>query len=130
MHDLGDMLVQAGYADPVMEMERITLTFSDFAALARELRASGCTSALPGAAGLRGRAFRRRLEDGYEAARRDGRLPAGFEIVYGHAWKPEQSPRTTADGRAVVRFVPRRSRGAGAPLAGMQPRRRGVSDAR
>jgi malonyl-CoA O-methyltransferase len=109
MHDLGDMLVQAGYADPVMEMERITLTFSDFAALARELRASGCTSALPGAAGLRGRAFRRRLEDGYEAARRDGRLPASFEIVYGHAWKPEHAPRVASDGSAVVRLVPRRS---------------------
>ena len=109
MHDLGDMLVHAGYADPVMDMEQITLTFPDFSALARELRASGCTAAVPAAAGLRGRAFLRRLERGYEAARRDGRLPASFEIVYGHAWKAEHASRVAADGRAVVRVVPRRS---------------------
>ena len=110
MHDLGDMLVHAGYADPVMDMERITLTFPDFAALARELRDSGCTAATPVPAGLRGRAFRSRLERGYEAARRDGTLPASFEIVYGHAWKPEHPPRITADGRAVVEFARRRAR--------------------
>ena len=111
MHDLGDMLVQAGFADPVMDMERVTLTFSDFAALARELRASGCASAAPAVgAGLRGRGWRRRLEQGYELHRRAGRLPATFEIVYGHAWKP-QEPRVTDDGRAVIRVQPRSARG-------------------
>jgi malonyl-CoA O-methyltransferase len=111
MHDLGDLLVGAGFADPVMDMERVTLTFSDFAALARELRASGCGSAAPpGGAGLRGRGWRRRLEQGYEQHRREGRLPATFEIVYGHAWKPEQGPRVTDDGRAVIRVQPRAAR--------------------
>jgi malonyl-CoA O-methyltransferase len=94
-----------------MDMERVTLTFSDFAALARELRASGCTSAASaGGAGLRGRDWLHRLEQGYGQHRREGRLPATFEIVYGHAWKPEQGPRVTDDGRAVIRVEPRAAR--------------------
>jgi len=106
MHDLGDMLVHTGYADPVMDMQQITLTYPDFAALARELRTSGCASAaVPARQGLRGRGFRRSLERGYEAARREGRLPATFEIVYGQAWKPEQGPRLSDDGRAVIRVT-------------------------
>jgi malonyl-CoA O-methyltransferase len=108
MHDTGDLLVRAGYADPVMDMERMTLTFSDFAALARELRASGCSNAASaGDAGLRGRGWLRQLEQGYEPQRREGRLPVTFEIVYGHAWKPQQGPRVTEDGRAVIRVQPR-----------------------
>ena len=107
MHDLGDLLVSTGYADPVMDMERITLTFPDFDALVRELRESGAAAATRAVHGLRGRAFRRRLELGYETSRRDGQLPATFEIVYGHAWKPEQGPRLTEEGHAVIRVVPR-----------------------
>jgi malonyl-CoA O-methyltransferase len=46
--------------------------------------------------------------DSLETFRRDGRLPATFEVVYGHAWKPE--PSLAADGRAIVRLQPRRVR--------------------
>jgi malonyl-CoA O-methyltransferase len=105
MHDVGDLLVRTGFADPVMDMEHVTLTYADLASLLRDLRGSGCSSArsdLP--RGLRGRAWLARLERGYEAWRRDGRLPLTFEIVYGHAWKPEQARRVAADGRSVVRF--------------------------
>jgi malonyl-CoA O-methyltransferase len=45
----------------------------------------------------------------YENLRRDGRLPASFEIVYGHAWKPAR--RLTEDGRAIVTMQPRREKG-------------------
>jgi malonyl-CoA O-methyltransferase len=108
MHDVGDLLVRTGFADPVMDMEHIVLTFADLDALLRELRRSGAASArLDRPRGLRGRAWLQRLAQGYEAHRRDQRLPATFEIVYGHAWKPEQSPRVSADGRAIVRFHPR-----------------------
>jgi malonyl-CoA O-methyltransferase len=43
-----------------------------------------------------------------DATRRDGRLPASFEVVYGHAWKPE--PRLTGDGSAIIRVEPRTRR--------------------
>ncbi len=64
------------------------------------------------AAGSAGAGRGRRVREGYEAQRRDGRLPASFEVVYGHAWKV--APRTGADGLAIVQFDPTR-RGKGKP---------------
>jgi malonyl-CoA O-methyltransferase len=102
MHDLGDLLVAAGFAEPVMDMERITLLYGDGAALLADLRASGQTCALPGRQGLAGRGFRAGLEAALAAQRRDGKLPVSFEIVYGHAWKAPL--KRAADGSAIVRF--------------------------
>jgi malonyl-CoA O-methyltransferase len=109
MHDVGDLLVRCGFADPVMDMERLTLTYRDLAALLAELHAAGGRTALTGRSqGLRGRAWRAHLEERYAAFQVEGRVPATFEIVYGHAWKPEEGPRFAPDGRAVIR-VDRRS---------------------
>jgi malonyl-CoA O-methyltransferase len=103
MHDLGDALVAAGFADPVMEMETITLEYSGVEALARELKGCGAHNALAERPrGLGGRAQWTAMTARYERLRRDGALPATFEIVYGHAWKA--APRTTADGRQVIAF--------------------------
>jgi malonyl-CoA O-methyltransferase len=106
MHDLGDALVAAGFADPVMEMETITVEYSSVEALARDLKAGGGHNVLPGRPrALGGRARWRRMAQRYEAARRGGALPATFEVVYGHAWRA--APRKTADGRHIVSFQPR-----------------------
>ncbi len=108
MHDVGDALVRQGFAGPVMDVERIALTYPDVRALLEDLRASGSSGAVrPGSTGLRSRHWLGKLERGYRAFERDGRLPATFEIVYGHAWKPDQPPRVTQDGRSVIRFAPR-----------------------
>lgn len=105
MHDLGDLLVHAGFADPVMDMETITLTFAEPAALLRELKEQGSTDALAGgAAGLKGRGAHQRLIEALEHERRTDRIPATFEIVYGHAWKPENGPAVAADGSRVIRI--------------------------
>jgi malonyl-CoA O-methyltransferase len=106
MHDLGDLLVRSGFADPVMEMEPLTVTYARVDDLLRDLRATGSLSAKAGTAGLRTPRWRERLRERYESFRKEGRLPATLEVVYGHAWKPEQGPRVTADGRAVIRFDP------------------------
>ncbi len=108
MHDLGDMLVGCGFADPVMDMEVITLTYDDIDALFVELRAAGSSCAMKARRhGLTGRGALEAARLAYEAMRRNGRLPATFEVVYGHAWKVE--PKQTADGRAIVRFdLPRK----------------------
>lgn len=97
MHDLGDMLVMAGFADPVMEMEKIEMSYAGPRGLLRDQRLLGVRDGLLGQMGFRAarRVFR-------AWRRRDGRLPATFEIVYGHAWKAV--PKTTADGRAIIRF--------------------------
>lgn len=101
MHDLGDLLVAGGLADPVMDMERITLTYADARAFLADMRASAQSALAPGTS--RGLARRDRiaaLAGALDARRRDGRLEISFEIVYGHAWKPAQ--RRNADGHAVI----------------------------
>ncbi len=105
MHDLGDMLSACGYAAPVMDMEVITLTYTDVDALLADLRATGQQNAHPGRRrGLTGKCVFGAMRAAYEQLRRDGRLPASFEIVYGHAWKPQ--PRLTEDGRAIITLPP------------------------
>jgi malonyl-CoA O-methyltransferase len=103
MHDLGDMLVAAGFEAPVMEMERIGVTYADVGALARDLKSSGQTCASEARRrGLTTPRAWRRMQDEYEKSRLNGRLPVTVEIVYGHAWRGRRA--TTADGRQVVRF--------------------------
>jgi malonyl-CoA O-methyltransferase len=109
MHDVGDMLVNAGFADPVMDMETITLAYPDAAAMMRELKALGATNATRGRPrGLTGRRRFARVEGELERLRRDDRLPATFEVVYGHAWKGE--PRRTDEGLPIVKLERRRPR--------------------
>ena len=103
MHDIGDMLVAAGFADPVMDMEQLTLTYPDAGSLMRELKQIGATNATRGRPhGLMGRRRWQRAVAALEAARRGGRVPATFEVVYGHAWKGE--PRLSAEGHPIVKL--------------------------
>ena len=106
MHDIGDMLVEAGFADPVMDQETITLTYSDLKPLLRELKGIGAHNVLPGReAGLMGRQRWQRMVATYEQFRREGRLPATYEVVYGHAWKPEFGKRKTIDGQQAINLA-------------------------
>jgi malonyl-CoA O-methyltransferase len=103
MHDIGDMLVGAGYADPVMDMEYLTLTYETPRALMSELKSLGATNATQGRTrGLTGRRRFDRAVANLQALAVDGRIPATFEIVYGHAWKVQ--PRRTDDGLAVIQL--------------------------
>lgn len=103
MHDLGDMLVAAGFADPVMDMEVVTLTYPRFEGLIADLRASGQVNSLAARRrGLTGRQLWDRAARAYAATARDGRMPASFEVVYGHAWKPQR--RVAADGSQIIKF--------------------------
>lgn len=104
MHDLGDALVQAGFADPVMDRLELKLTYPDLAGLLRDLRHAGATNAARNRPrGLAGK-------DSWRAARSlllqaciDGRLPTTVEVVFGHAWKA--APQHIEDGRAIVHWV-------------------------
>src|SRR6266850_62034 len=101
VHSFGDMLVASGFAAPVMDMEVITLTYSEVPALLRDLKASGETcAARDRQRGLMGRRAWERMLASYERERKEGRLPATIEVIYGHAWKSE--PRTTIDGRRII----------------------------
>jgi malonyl-CoA O-methyltransferase len=102
MHDIGDMLMQAGFAEPVMDMEYMTLTYEDVRSVLHDLKGIGAQNTTAGRGkGLMGKAAWGRLLENYEKLRRDGRLPATYEVVYGHAWKPQ--PRVTRDGAAIIK---------------------------
>lgn len=94
MHDLGDMLVEAGFADPVMDQETITLTWPDPEAAIAELRTLGGNVDASRHPGLRTPRWRRRLEAALAADAAPGGRPAlAFEIVFGHAFRPPPRPR-------------------------------------
>ena len=91
MHDWGDMLVQTGFAEPLMDMERITLTYETPARLLQELAELGRNFHPNRFGALRGRAWKSRLEQLLAerlVTQADGRLALTFEIIYGHALKP------------------------------------------
>jgi malonyl-CoA O-methyltransferase len=94
MHDLGDGLLRAGLAEPVMDVERFTLTYRDVFGLMRDLKAIGAhNAAATRPRGLTGRARLAAMQSAYEARRRDGVLPATYEVVFGQAWGPAGAPR-------------------------------------
>ncbi len=90
MHDIGDLLVHNGFSTPVMDMEYITLTYDDVVSVMRDLKAIGAHNVTQGRRqGLTGKAAWQKAINQYETLRHDGKLPATFEVVYGHAWKPQ-----------------------------------------
>ena len=102
MHDLGDALVRAGFASPVLDVERITLRYTDVATVAADLKATGARNATSSRArGLTGRKKFATMQAGYEALRTDGRLTATYEVVFAHAWVPNRPARSSDDGSVV-----------------------------
>jgi malonyl-CoA O-methyltransferase len=99
MHDLGDALVHAGFVDVVMDAALLTAEYTEVGELMGELKRCGASNAIAGRArGLTGRAKLERLAQAYETRRDHGLLPATFEAVFAHAWKPV--------GNRVARGVP------------------------
>jgi malonyl-CoA O-methyltransferase len=103
MHDLGDMLVHAGFADPVMDMERFTLTYANVIEAMLDIKRLGAHNvAKARIRGLTGKERFARFRAAYESQIRDGSIPATYEAVYGHAWMPESKQVGSRDGIAVI----------------------------
>lgn len=117
MHDWGDMLVSAGFAEPVMDMERIELSFETPQRLLQELRELGRNLHPARFPGLRARGWQDRLHQALgRLAGTDGRLRLSFEIIYGHAFKPQRRLTVAPETRLSLdemRGSLRRGRGAG-----------------
>jgi len=113
MHDLGDALVRSGLAEPVMDVERYTLTYAEVRDLMHDLKAIGAHNANAGRPrGLTGKGALARMTAAYETLRQDGRLPATYEVVYGQAWCPAEAPRRSespAEVRVPVGRIGRRA---------------------
>ena len=100
MHDIGDSLLGVGLAEPVMDVEHFTLTYPHVSALVRDLKDIGATNSLmQRQRGLTGKQAYQSMVQAYEKLRVNGLLPASYEVVYGHAWKAE-------DTRMQVDFHP------------------------
>ena len=103
LHDIGDMLIHAGFSSPVMEMDMLTLTYADLKTLMRDLKGIGAHNAATARRrGMLGKLAWARLEQAYASHRFEGRLPATFEVIYGHAWAGDK--RRREDGRQVIQF--------------------------
>ena len=108
MHDLGDALLHGGFSDPVMDMEMITLTYTDMRTLMHELKMIGAHNVTQGRPrGLTGRRRLQQLIQAYDAFRNpsDQRLPASYEVIYGHAWKLN-TPSTSTQHQDGIISVP------------------------
>lgn len=108
MHDVGDALLQAGFRDPVVDMEMITLTYDDVRGLLRDLKGIGANNATQGRnQGLTGKARLQAFFQAYEYFRQeDGLYPASYEVVYGHAWAPQVSPSKKPQHFIPIQRIP------------------------
>lgn len=87
MHDVGSALMRAGLSEPVLDVDRIELDYPDARTLMRDLKCIGAHNVTAGRPrALTGRARLARMEQAYEAYRREGSLPATYEVIYGASW--------------------------------------------
>jgi malonyl-CoA O-methyltransferase len=115
VHEVGDALVRAGFMEPVLDVDRVEVGYPDALSLMRDLKAIGAHNVTAGRPrALAGRARLKRMQDAYEAFRRDDRLPATYEVIYGASWGA--AGRRTAPAIAgEARIAPGSIRRAGRP---------------
>lgn len=103
MHDVGDALLAAGFRDPVIDRDVITVTYPVVKGLLQDLKAIGANNATLGR--NRGLTGKQRLQAFYQAYEHyrlaDGLYPATYEVVFGHAWAPPIKPSPKPE-----RFIP------------------------
>jgi malonyl-CoA O-methyltransferase len=115
MHDVGEALVRAGLTQPVLDVDRIQLTYPDTWALMKDLKTIGAHNVTEGRSrGLTGRARIARMQAAYETFRRDGVVPATYEVIYGATWgaasessSPSRGGEVRISPSAIKRRAPR-----------------------
>jgi malonyl-CoA O-methyltransferase len=115
VHEVGDAVVRAGLMEPVLDVDRVEVGYPDALSLMRDLKAIGAHNVTAGRPrALVGRARLKRMQDAYEAFRRDDRLPATYEVIYGASWGAA-GRRTAAAIAGEARIAPGSIRRAGRP---------------
>ncbi len=105
MHDVGDELLAAGFREPVMDAERLTMEYADVMTLMRELKAIGAHNVASNRQhGLTGKASLREMLNSYEAFKRGDRFPASYEVIYGTAFAPAEGQPVKTPGGDVATF--------------------------
>jgi malonyl-CoA O-methyltransferase len=106
MHEVGDALVRAGLTEPVLDVDRIEVGYPDVLTLMRDLKAIGAHNVTAGRPrALAGRTRLARVAQAYDKFRRDDRLPATYEVIYGASWGAAGHPAASAI-EGVVRIAP------------------------
>ena len=115
VHEIGDTLVRVGLMEPVLDVDRVEVSYPDALSLMRDLKAIGAHNVTAGRPrALVGRARLKRMQDAYEAFRRDDRLPATYEVIYGASWGAA-GRRAAAAIAGEARIAPGSIRRAGRP---------------
>jgi malonyl-CoA O-methyltransferase len=111
MHDFGDALLRAGFAEPVMDAERLTITYRDLPALLAEIRGSGARNLARGRPrGLTGRERGALVRSRGEELGRNGPLRISVEVIHGHAWAVGERSARREGGEVLVPFEQLRRR--------------------
>ncbi len=105
MHDIGDAMIRSRLSDPVMDVENITMTYSEVMTLMRDLKILGAHNMTQGRPrNLTSKTKITAMCDAYESYRTEGVLPATYEVVYGHAWAPENKQEAQNGANGVFHF--------------------------
>lgn len=105
LHDLGDMLMAIGFAEPVMDMEMLTLEYLDVMSLMRDLKGIGAHNVIGGRrSGLTGKGRLQRMVAAYEGFKTGDRYPASWEVIYGAAFGPAEGQPTRSELGEVAEF--------------------------
>jgi malonyl-CoA O-methyltransferase len=104
IHDVGDAMTGSGLGDCVLDVEPYTLTYPTPMAMMRDLKILGAHNVNEGRRrGLTGKTLMNKVVSAYEGFRRDGQIPASYEVVFGHGWKlPQGTQQTNADGTVHI----------------------------
>lgn len=107
IHEIGDALLRSGFTGPVVDVECFTLTYEALIDIVRDLRAIGARNAAQARArGLRTNSAWSRLREAYESLRVGGKLPASYEVIYGHAWRSACPTVPIAGARRMIKIHP------------------------
>lgn len=105
LHDVGDALLQTGFADPVMDMEMLTVTYKDVKTVMSDLKQIGAHNVMQGRSHkITGKNKLQKMIQAYEQFRVEGLVPVTHEIVYGHAWMPEDVKDNDIKNATVIPF--------------------------
>jgi malonyl-CoA O-methyltransferase len=117
MHDLGDALLQYGFYNPVIDVERLTLTYPDVPRLVQDFRQNAATNLHPKRRrGLLTPRLWQKVLAAFESLRgQDGLIPIGVEVVYGHAWRGEEKSGKPSSSEQIIQFHPPNTRKTVAP---------------
>jgi malonyl-CoA O-methyltransferase len=110
---VGDALMAAGFRDPVLDVEHLTIGYDDAFGLMRDLKGIGATNAdVHRLRGLTGKTRLQRMIAAYEPFRSGGKLPATYEVIFAHAWAPDSSQPRRGETGEIASFSVDQLRGS------------------